>query len=86
MSNVTGDYQFLNFAHPNLPAVFANNSMQAVNGALWTLKIEVLFYISVPLLVWLFRWTGRWRGVMLIYVISFCLCLYYGRVGTSQCS
>lgn len=39
---------FLNFMAPNLPGVFTANSMQAVNGALWTLKIEVVFYLLVP--------------------------------------
>jgi len=62
---------FLNFIHPDLPGVFNGNQISAVNGALWTLKIEVMFYLSVPLLVWFFRKIGLWQGLLLAYIASF---------------
>ena len=54
---------------PNLPGVFAGNTVTEVNGALWTLKIEVMFYLILPLLVWLLRFAGRyaWVAFILIY-------------------
>lgn len=61
---------FLNFLAPNLPGVFDANIIQAVNGALWTLKIEVAFYIAVPICAWLFARLGRNRTIVLIYVAS----------------
>ncbi len=60
---------FANFMEPNLPGVFAGNSVTEVNGALWTLKIEVMFYLVLPLLAWLLRFAGRyvWVAFILIY-------------------
>ena len=43
---------FLNFLEPNLPGFFENQRHSEVNGALWTLKIEVMFYLAVPILAW----------------------------------
>lgn len=61
---------FANFMEPNLPGVFADNPSTAVNGALWTLKIEVMFYLFLPVLLWLLRLGGGqdWIGCILIYV------------------
>jgi peptidoglycan/LPS O-acetylase OafA/YrhL len=61
---------FLNFVQPTLPGVFEQNTLQAVNGALWTLKIEALFYLMVPVFVFLFNKFGRFRIVGLVYLSS----------------
>jgi peptidoglycan/LPS O-acetylase OafA/YrhL len=61
---------FLNFMSPNLPGVFSGNEIAAVNGALWTLKIEVMFYISVPIIGYIMSKTNRNAVLGSIYVIS----------------
>jgi peptidoglycan/LPS O-acetylase OafA/YrhL len=61
---------FLNFLALELPGVFTGNPFQAVNGALWTLKIEVAFYLVVPLIAWLFRRLGFWRVFIGLYATS----------------
>lgn len=60
---------FANFMAPELPGVFQTNPMHEINGALWTLKIEVMFYLVLPILAWLLRIAGpaRWLLIVLIY-------------------
>lgn len=61
---------YLNFLQPTLPGVFANNPAHAVNGALWTLKVEVAFYIFVPLFVFLFDKFGPAKIISMLFVLS----------------
>lgn len=61
---------FLNFLAPNLPGLFEVNTVHAVNGALWTLKIEVMFYIAVPLIAFCFNRFGRLLSMALLFLGS----------------
>jgi peptidoglycan/LPS O-acetylase OafA/YrhL len=61
---------FLNFLAPALPGVFASNSTPAVNGALWTLKLEVAFYLFVPIMHWLCRRLGTKKVMSAIFLFS----------------
>jgi peptidoglycan/LPS O-acetylase OafA/YrhL len=56
---------FLNFLEPNLPGLFEGQRLTEVNGALWTLKIEVMFYLVVPFLAWGLSKLSRywWIGI-----------------------
>ncbi len=64
---VAANLLFLNFIHQDLPGLFSINNLNAVNGALWTLKIEVMFYVCVPLFVFMMRKFGRWQALLSLY-------------------
>lgn len=70
MKYVVANLLFMNFLAPNLPGVFTGNALEAVNGALWTLKIEVTFYLLVPLFVYFFRRYGTLRVLAGLYAGS----------------
>lgn len=70
---VFANLAFLNFLQPTLPGVFTTHSEAFVNAALWTLKIEAMFYLTVPLFVFLFR---RF-SCLPVLVLTYCLSVAY---------
>lgn len=64
---------FLNFLEPNLPGMFEGQRFTEVNGALWTLKIEVMFYMALPLIAWVLARLGKywWVGIAILIVSAF---------------
>ena len=59
----------LNFLQSSLPGVFENNDIQAVNTSLWTIKVEIMFYIAVPIIVYILNKTDRFWGIVAIYFL-----------------
>lgn len=69
LSYLGANLVFLNFLSPDLPGLFEGQRFTAVNGALWTLKIEVMFYIALPVILLVLRRFGAfwWIGIALLY-------------------
>ena len=72
LAYLAANLSFLNFFAPNLPGLFESNRFPEVNGALWTLKIEVMFYMILPLIFLVLNRLGRlwWLAVIAFYVFS----------------
>ncbi|MEM7328047.1 MAG: acyltransferase [Pseudomonadota bacterium] len=70
-SYVAANLAFLNFLQPELPGLFEGQRFSEVNGALWTLKIEVLFYLILPVLAWVMSRLGRaWWVAIAVFVLT----------------
>jgi peptidoglycan/LPS O-acetylase OafA/YrhL len=69
---LVANLSFMNFLQPVLPGVFTANAQPYINGALWTIKVELALYAFVPLLALFLR---RRPGFVLamVYLLS---CLF----------
>jgi len=77
---------FMNFIQPELPFTFLDNPLQAVNGSLWTIKIEVMLYVCIPLIFYLFKKIGSIKSTLSltlisIYFVYFFTYIYHGSYG-----
>ncbi|MFZ4800018.1 MAG: acyltransferase family protein [Bacteroidia bacterium] len=66
---------FANFVQPCLPGVFLRDGLTCdVNGALWTLKVEVSFYLTIPVLLFLIK---KSNNKPLIFIIIYLFSVIY---------
>lgn len=58
---------FLNFLAPSVGSTLSSLEVNAINGSLWTLKNEVVFYLIVPFLFMSYK---KWGGYILLILYS----------------
>ena len=61
---------FSNFMQPTLPGVFEGNPQPYINASLWTLKVEIMFYLSLPIVVYLMKHFNRDKVLWTIIIFS----------------
>lgn len=54
----------LNWLEPELPFTFQNNFMPQMNGSLWSMKQEIIFYILVPFIMYSMTKIGKRKIVL----------------------
>jgi peptidoglycan/LPS O-acetylase OafA/YrhL len=61
---------FLNFLQPTLPSTFEGNPIQALNGSLWTIKVEVLLYFLIPFIFAIYKKSNAVLSAAIITFLS----------------
>lgn len=61
---------FTNFLAPVLPGVFEHNYLPYINGSLWTLKVEVAYFLFVPVIFFARKHIGKWPVSFALILVS----------------
>lgn len=62
---------FLNMLTPDLPGVFTDNRSTAINGSLWSIRVEVFCYVLLPVMLFFARKWGT-RATAILGLLLFC--------------
>ena len=75
---------FLSHFDGSLPGVFQSHIETAVDGVFWTLKIEVIFYLCVPVMSFVLKKIGQIKGLVFLFALSCLWRLAFDYLGSTQ--
>jgi peptidoglycan/LPS O-acetylase OafA/YrhL len=75
---------FLSHFDGSLPGVFQSHIETAVDGVFWTLKIEVIFYLCVPVMHFVLKKMGQVKGLVSLFTLSCIWRLLFNYVAARQ--
>lgn len=75
---------FLSHFDGSLPGVFQSHIETAVDGVFWTLKIEVIFYLCVPVMHVVLKKIGQAKGLASLFVLSCLWRLFFNYLAAKQ--
>lgn len=75
----------LNFLQYDIGNLLKDAPNKGINASLWTLKVEMIFYVAMPLLFW---WCNKFKiwGMLALFLISTVYAEYMVRTGQEQLS
>lgn len=76
---IVANLTFLNFIQPNLPGAIPLAEVQALNGSLWTIKVELMLYFTVPFLVYLHGKVGLHKTLIISFGFGIAWYLYFSQ-------
>lgn len=74
---LAANLSLMNFLQPSLPGALQDNHLTALNGSLWTIKVEVMLYFTVPFLCLLYRLWGHGMTLALCVVGALAWYIYF---------
>jgi len=81
---VLSNLLFINFIQPTLPGVFELNRFPWINASLWTIKVELFLYLTVPVLDFLCQKITKPATLTFCYTTTAALSLALRHLGTVQ--
>ena len=77
ISYIVANLSFLNFLQPELPGSLTHNNVSALNGSLWTIKVELMLYACIPFIIKLYEKIGLRPASSLILFFGVTYYIYF---------